>query len=175
MLHPPDPPLADGVILLRPFEDRDVDAIYAACQDPEIQRFIPVPRPYRREDAVAYVERTKRQWSDGSKAAFAIVDAQDPSLLLGAINVAISGAVGNSGYWVAPRARGRGIARRALGLLTDWGLGKLGLGLILLEIRPENQRSIRVAEACGYHRSGRIDVNTETGKKGGLIFTRMAA
>ncbi len=175
MLEPPDPPLTDGVIVLRPFVPGDADAIYRACQDPEIQRFIPVPRPYRREDAEAYVERTQRQWADGSKAAFAIADAADPDVVLGAINVAISGAVGNSGYWVAPTARGRSVARRALRLLTEWALGPLGLGVVLLEIRPENERSIRVAEACGYHRAGRIDVNTETGKKGGLIYTRLAA
>ncbi|MCX7621323.1 MAG: GNAT family N-acetyltransferase [Acidimicrobiales bacterium] len=174
MLRPPDPPLSDGVITLRPFEDSDVDTIYDACQDPEIQRFIPVPRPYRRDDAVAYVRRTQRQWADGSKAAFAIVDANDPTTVLGAINVAISGSVGNSGYWITPAARGRGIATRALRLLTGWALGELGLGVVLLEIRPDNDRSIRVAQACGYHYAGRLDVNTATGKKGGLIFTRMA-
>ena len=48
--HPlpePDPPLSDGVVTLRTFGPDDADQIFAACQDPIIQRYIPVPRPYR--------------------------------------------------------------------------------------------------------------------------------
>jgi RimJ/RimL family protein N-acetyltransferase len=174
-LHPPDPPLTDGVVTLRPFSDADVEQITASCQDPEIQRFIPIPRPYQRADAEAYVRRTERQWAEGTKAAFAIVDASDLRMLLGAINVAINGAVGNSGYWVAPWARGRGIAGRALRLLTDWAFASVGLGVILLEIRPENAASIAVATRSGYHRAGEIDVNVETGEHNGLIFSRLAS
>ena len=37
----------------------------------------------------------------------------DDTRLLGAINVAVVGAAGNSGYWVAPAARGHQVARRA--------------------------------------------------------------
>lgn len=173
-LHPPDPPLTDGVIVLRPFTDADVEQIWSACQDPQIQRFIPVPRPYERADAEAYVRRTQRQWAEGTKAAFAIADADDPTVLLGAINVAINGAVGNSGYWVIPTGRGRGIASRALRLLTDWAFSSLGLGVILLEIRPENAASIAVARRAGYHHAGEIDVNLHTGEKDGLIFSRLA-
>lgn len=173
-LLPPDPPLGDGVIRLRPLVPGDVDALTRSGNDPEVQRFIPVPRPYRRADGEAYVARTIREWAEGTKAAFAIVEGTDDELV-GVINVALSGAVGNSGYWVAPGARGRGVARRALTLVTEWAFSALGLGVILLEIRPENAGSRRVAEAAGYHEAGRIDVNTATGKKGGLIYTRLAS
>ncbi|MEJ5253723.1 MAG: GNAT family N-acetyltransferase [Acidimicrobiales bacterium] len=173
-LQPPDPPLTDGVIVLRPFSDADVEQIRSACQDPQIQRFIPIPRPYERAHAEAYVRRTRQQWAEGTKAAFAIVDAADPAVLLGAINVAINGAVGNSGYWVTPEGRGRGIASRALRLLTNWAFSTLGLGVILLEIRPENAASIAVARRAGYHHAGEIDVNLQTGEEHGLIFARLA-
>ena len=44
--------LTDGVITLRPPEPGDVDAIYEACQDPEIQRWtgVPVAVPARARD-----------------------------------------------------------------------------------------------------------------------------
>jgi RimJ/RimL family protein N-acetyltransferase len=175
VLAPPDPPLTDGVVVLRPFEDGDIDAVFEACQDPLVQQFIPIPRPYRREDAQEYVHRTKRDWVDNTKAAFAIVAADARDELLGAINVAVVGSAGNSGYWVTPEARGRGVATRALRLLTDWAFGSVGLGVIILEIRPENVGSMQVAARAGYHRAGRIDVNHRTGDKGGLIFSRLAS
>jgi len=174
VLAPPSPELTDGVVTLRMWRDADIDQIFAACQDERIQRFLPLPKPYGRTDAVAYVSRTRRQWSEGSKAAFAITDAEDHETVLGAVNLAIAGMVGNAAYWVLREARGRGVARRALALLTDWALGTLDLGVVLLEIRPENEASRAVALACGYHETGRLDVNTQTGERENLLFSRLA-
>jgi RimJ/RimL family protein N-acetyltransferase len=172
-LHPPDPPLSDGVVLLRPVDEDDVDQICSACQDERLQRFIPVPRPYTRRDAEDYVARAQRQWTSGEKAAFAVTDPEHPATLLGVISLSIAGGTGNSGYWMAPGWRGRGMARRALGLITDWAFSTLELAVILLEINEHNTASMEVARAVGYHQAGRIDVNTETGKRGGLIFSRL--
>jgi len=36
----PDPPLSDGVVVLRPDTSVDVPARVAICQDPEISRWI---------------------------------------------------------------------------------------------------------------------------------------
>jgi RimJ/RimL family protein N-acetyltransferase len=175
LLEVPAPPLADDVIVLRPFADADADQLTQACQDPLIQKFIPIPRPYTGTDATAYIDRTKAQWVDGSKAAFAIARADDPAIVLGAINVAIFEAVGNAGYWVAPHARGQGIATRALFLLTDWVFDQLGLGVLLLEIRPDNPSSLHVAHTVGFHDAGQIDVNTQTGERFGRILVRLAS
>ena len=163
------------MVLLRPWEEADVGQLVEACGDEATHRYIALPEPYTRTDAEAYVARAGREWRDGSKAAFAIVEAGDPERVLGAINVAVFGGVGNSAYWVAPGARRSGVATRALRLLTGWAEGALGLGVILLEIREENEASKAVATAAGYHQSGRIDANTVTGKKGGLIYTRLAS
>ena len=39
--------LSDGTVTLRPWQADDAPAVHAACQDPEIQHWIPViPRPY---------------------------------------------------------------------------------------------------------------------------------
>ncbi len=173
-VHPPTPALTDGVVTLRPWRADDLDQLVAACQDPAIARFIPIPVPYTVADGRAYLERTSREWASGAKAAFAIVAADDDTRLLGAINVAIVGAAGNSGYWVAPAARGHQVARRALRLLTDWAFAELDLGVIILEIRAENPASMAVAIACDYREAGRLDVNLATGTKGGLIFSRLA-
>jgi RimJ/RimL family protein N-acetyltransferase len=171
----PDPLLADDVVLLRPWEPDDVEQILAACQDAAIQRFIPIPRPYGRADAEGYVARTQRQWGEGSKAAFAIVERDDPDHLLGAINVAVFGAVGNSAYWVAPDARGRGIAPRALRLLTGWALGPVGLGVLLLEVHPDNAASLHVAREAGFTDAGQIEVADPAGGRVHRILVLLAS
>lgn len=170
----PEPPLSDGVIVLRAWHDEDVDPLVAACQDAAIQQFIPIPRPYHRDHAVNYVEHTRRQWDEGTKAAFAVADASDQKRLLGAIDVAIFGATGNAAYWVAPAARRSGVAVRALRLLTDWALDELRLALVMLEIRPENLASQHVAERAGFHVVGHLDVNDVTGDRDSLIYSRLA-
>jgi RimJ/RimL family protein N-acetyltransferase len=173
-LTPPNPALTDGTITLRLWDPADIEQVTEACQDPDIQRFLPVPRPYRRIDALAYVERTHRQWWEGSKAAFAIVPADRPAEVLGAINLAVAGSTGNAAYWVAPGARGRSVAASALGLLTRWAFEVVGLAVIILEIDPTNMASQGVARAAGYHEAGHLDVNTATGERDHLIWSRLA-
>ncbi len=51
--------LTDGVVTLRAWAPGDAPAVFAACQDPEIQRFLPVPRPYT--EAVARHRRAEHR------------------------------------------------------------------------------------------------------------------
>ena len=69
--------LNDGTITLRPWRADDVAFLCRACQDEAIHRFIALPSPYSDADARAYVARTEREWADGSKAAFAVVEPTD--------------------------------------------------------------------------------------------------
>jgi RimJ/RimL family protein N-acetyltransferase len=71
------PSLADPVLLLRVPEARDIDAITAACQDPDIPRFTRIPSPYDRSHAELWVARAGGGWEAGTEAAFVIVDARD--------------------------------------------------------------------------------------------------
>jgi RimJ/RimL family protein N-acetyltransferase len=70
------------------------------------------------------------------------------------VKLDLDGAQGELGYVVAPAARGRGVASRAVGLLTEWGLGELGLHRVELRIDPANAASSRVAERNGYRLEG---------------------
>jgi len=49
------PVLSDGVVTLRELVRDDVDAVFAACQDPEIPRFTTVPSPYLWEHVESFV------------------------------------------------------------------------------------------------------------------------
>jgi RimJ/RimL family protein N-acetyltransferase len=57
------------------------------------------------------------------------------------------------GYWVAPEARGKGIATRAVRAAVEAAF-EAGLGRIELLAEPENPASQRVAQAAGFQREG---------------------
>jgi RimJ/RimL family protein N-acetyltransferase len=139
--------LRDGDLVLRPFTLDDVPAIARACQDPEIQRWIPViPRPYTEEDARTFV------LADDLGHQFAITES---ATLAGSIGMRVNQfRVGHIGYWCAPEARARGLTTRALRLVSRWGLEELGLGRVELITDPDNTASQRVAEKVGFRREG---------------------
>ena len=137
--------LRDGDLVLRSFTIEDVPAITRACQDPEIQRWIPViPRPYTDEDARSFVT------ADDLGHQFAIVDRGE---LVGSIGMRVNQfETGHVGYWCAKEARGRGLTPRALRLVARFGLEELGLGRLELITDPDNHASQRVAEKVGFRR-----------------------
>ena len=61
---------------------------------------------------------------------------------------------GYIGYWIDSRVAGRGVTPTAVAMLTDHALLDMELHRIEINIRPENQASIRVVEKLGYHREG---------------------
>ncbi len=155
-LAPPNPPLSDGVITLRPFRADDAPAIVSACQDPEIQRWIPIiPVPYAEVDARGFILMTLEAWHEGTGYEFAIADAATDRYI-GSIGLHLGPNARRHavGYLVAPEARGRGVAVRALRLVTRWGFDQLGIQRLALWTLPGNIRSQRVAEKAGFRFEG---------------------
>jgi RimJ/RimL family protein N-acetyltransferase len=137
-------------IVLRPWREEDVPAIHAACQDPEIQRWIPlVPRPYTLEDARAFVADELGL----GPHQYAIVE---DGRVVGSIGMRVDeqSLRGHIGYWCAREARGREVVTRALRRLCRYGFEELGLARLELITDPDNAASRRVAEKVGFRREG---------------------
>jgi RimJ/RimL family protein N-acetyltransferase len=152
------PDLRDDVIALRLPEERDVDAIVDACQDPEIPRYTRVPSPYRREHAETFLENNRKAWSasdDTTELSF-VVTERGADRVLGAIGLKRFPARGAAevGYWLAADARGNGHISRAVRLVARWALVDLGFARLELFTEPDNAPSQRVAERCGFTREG---------------------
>ncbi len=144
------PTLTDGTITLRAPRLADVDRITAAAQDLETQRWaLALPRPYRREHAEQFVEHSAAEAVAGTGYSYVAADERDR--VVGALRV---GAEGEIGYWVAPDARGRGVATRMVTLLRDWAHERLGLQRLIMQIHPDNLVSCRVAEKVGFEDTG---------------------
>ncbi len=143
--------------MLRLPRDTDAPAIAAACADPEIARWIPVPVPYRLDDARAFVAFTAVGWSSGREPTFVIADAGNRTLL-GTIAIhrrPDEPGKAAVGYWLAPGARGNGAATRAVRLVTRWAFG-VDPALVRLELLTlvGNDASGRVAIRAGFAREG---------------------
>ena len=139
----------DGVVSLRRWREDDVDAIVAACQDTEIHHWIPLPQPYLREHALAFV---RGEVEGIGEDQFAIVE---DGRAVGSIGMGVNRSrSGHIGYWCAREARGRGVTTRALRLLSRHGFEERGLLRLELITDPDNHGSQRVAEKVGYRREG---------------------
>ncbi|MGH7904235.1 MAG: GNAT family N-acetyltransferase [Candidatus Dormibacteraceae bacterium] len=160
---PPDPPLTDGEVLLRPWRGSDLPALVAALQDPEIPRWTRVPTPYTGADAGRFLSLAAAGWEATPPTAcpFAIVSARTEGLLGGIGLRFFARGVGEVGYWVARPSRRRGIATRAVRLLAPWALRTFDLARLQLTTAPENAASQGVALRSGFSREGTLRSWTE--------------
>jgi RimJ/RimL family protein N-acetyltransferase len=146
--------LTDGVVTLRGWRRDDASAVFAACQDPLIVRFIPIPQPYTEAVAAEYVQMAAAETVAGTAAHFAIADAIDDTVLGSISRHPLRGHHASFGYWLAPGARGRGVATRALRLIADCTLATTEVIRLELYTENENEASGRVAERAGFVREG---------------------
>ena len=148
--------LADGDIRLDPITAEHASAMDALARDEDVARFTRVPDPVPEGFGERWVERYTRGRDEGTNAGFVIVDAENGSVLgmMGLVKLDLEAQEAEAGYIVASRARGRGIATRALRLLTAWTFEELLLERIELLIDVENPASEVVAQRCGYTREG---------------------
>jgi ribosomal-protein-alanine N-acetyltransferase len=140
--------LEDGDVTLRPLAEADDPALAVAARDPVVLYYTSIPENYTEEHAREFIARGGNN--------YAIVDTETDKLL---------GVVGfkthdhsraHFGYWVAKEARDRGVATRALRLLSVWAVEEHGFARLQLIVEPENLASIRVAERAGFRREARL-------------------
>lgn len=157
--------LTDGFVRLRPLRAGDAPAIHAACVDPETQRFtVSLPDPYGLEDAEEFIRLAQVWAAEGREQTFAIVEPPADEWL-GTISLRF-GDRPSVGYMTAPAARGRGLATRALTLVSRWAIAEHGVERLELTTHPENVASQRVAEKAGFVREGVLRDYLVSGRDG---------
>lgn len=147
--------LCDDNLLLRPLQPDDAVALWHAAQDEAIALYTSIVWPFTLAAAHELIADAHGTWSAGTAARFAIIDttvANSP-LFAGTaslLHIYPERSDAEIGYWLSPVARGRGLARRAVALLTAWGFDVLGLQRLHLGVDPPNTPSHTVATANGY-------------------------
>jgi RimJ/RimL family protein N-acetyltransferase len=149
------PKLGDGDLTLEPL-DRSLagEMRWLLDPDPDIAAFTYIPTVPDEAFIEQWLGRYEEGWETGERAGFAI-RAEGAAVGFAAfVRLDLDAAQGELGYVVASHGRGRGLAGRAVSLLTGWGLDGLGLERIELRIDPRNAASERVAERAGYTKEG---------------------
>ncbi|KQQ68654.1 GNAT family N-acetyltransferase [Microbacterium sp. Leaf320] len=152
-------------------DETDIDAITAACQDPEIPRWTTVPSPYTREHGEGYVRLIGEWWADGSQTIWCAYRDGElvASIGLHHITEHHTGGYAEIGYWVAAPARGNGYLVEAARAVVDWGFTELGLARIGWRAVAGNVPSARAARALGFRYEGlaRQALTSERGRDDG--------
>jgi len=143
------PRLDDGAVTLRLPGEQDSAAIERGIHDPDVIRAFGHPT----FSAEQLLELNRGRWDRGEAATFAICDQADECLGHVFVNLTAERR-GSVGYWLLPEARGKGIATRAVRLVSRWALHDVGLGRLGLLTEPSNVGSLRVAERSGFKREG---------------------
>ncbi len=136
---------------LRAFGEDDIPAVTRACADPLTQQWLPIPRPYTREDAAMWIAGQAVARDSGGEVRWAVT-LQDSGALVGAVGLVRTdwtARVTEVGYWAVPEHRGHGYITAAAGAISEWALQQ-GMERVELLAATENLASNRVAVAAGY-------------------------
>ena len=126
--------------------------MFAARQDNAIQTYLAgMPVPFTWNDARRYVAFDMDQPN-----RFVIADSSGGALL-GSIWLDGPRGVPEIGFWLAPNARGRGIASRAAAALARWAVDVQGASTVELVTHPMNAAAQAVAIRAGFIASGVVE------------------
>lgn len=148
--------LTTARLLLRTVGPQDTDAVYAAAQDPDIQRWTTVPSPYLPEHAQGFTEElVPGGWSNGSMFTFGVfLRAGDLAGMLG-ITMRAPGEA-EIGYWAAKEHRGNGYITEAAVAAARWAFTRMSVDRLEWRAEVGNKASRAVAERAGFTLEGTL-------------------
>jgi len=144
---------------LRPFRPDDFEAHAAICADPEVMRFIRAGA-ITRADAWWQLARYMGHWQLRGYGLWAVVERATGRLVghLGFLDP--EGGHGFEMGWALARdAWGKGYALEGTRAALDVAFTALDRDHVVCLIRPDNTRSIRLAERLGARLEGAIEEN----------------
>ena len=143
--------LTDGVVVLRPLEERDRSAVLETMRDEVVRRWLNMP-PHPSDSDFATLLRTTREGAATGARYDLTVEVDDE-----AVGAVVASRRPRDNYELAylagARGRGRGYMVRAVRLVCDW-LFAQGIGRLEVRTHPENVASQKLAERCGFVREG---------------------
>jgi RimJ/RimL family protein N-acetyltransferase len=150
------PELVTERLLLRGLEVSDFDAYAAICADPEVRRYLGDGRPLERPAAWREMAVLLGHWGLRGFGQWALVERRSGALVGRAGLWQPEGWPGLEVGWVLGRAYwGQGFATEAALAALRHAFEGLGAPRVISLIRPDNERSLRVADRLGerYERS----------------------
>jgi ribosomal-protein-alanine N-acetyltransferase len=153
------PTLQDGLITLRPANEKDIPEVYRACQDPLIPKFTTVPTDYTMADATFFIrDKGPAHFLAKKELLFVITHGYlSEALFSGVISfhtINLDNHAAELGYWIAAPMRGKGIGTSAAKIITEYGFATMGFRRIEALVDGANQASQALLTAAGYELEG---------------------
>jgi ribosomal-protein-alanine N-acetyltransferase len=164
-LENPQPTLTDGVVLLRAWEERDLQLLEEGSRDDYVALIEHLPVPFTEAGGRGWIEAQRARLVDGRGWSFAIVDVESGEPLGGAgISFRHPPGAAEPGVWIVEHGRNRGLAERATKLICHWALtADAGIARVQATVEPWNAASQRVLEKLGFQREGLLRAYTSYG------------
>lgn len=166
-------------VVLRPLAKKDFAAyIGAFAEDPDLANMLGVEDDPTEE---SLRDQLERDWIEPPMLRvfeWVIADAKTDEFLG---TIMLHSCFWNwrraeTGFWIAPNARGRGVLSEALSLVLDWCFGEAGLERMELTALPENQIVPKIAQKFGYVYEGTLRKrNFERGRRVDLLIWGLLA
>ncbi|MFF4471255.1 GNAT family N-acetyltransferase [Streptomyces sp. NPDC001599] len=143
-------------LVLRTVGPRDAEAVYAAAQDPDIQRWTTIPSPYLPEHARGFTEQMVPDgWANDSMFTFGLF--LPPGDLVGMLAVTmISLGTGEIGFWGTKEHRGRGYITEASVTAARWAFTERAVDRLEWRAEVGNTASRAVAQRAGFTIEGTL-------------------
>jgi RimJ/RimL family protein N-acetyltransferase len=152
------PTLQYGLVTLRPSEEKDIDSIFNACQDPLIPAFTTLPAAYTIDHAIDFVRSDPFSFAERREFRFVVDYGNgDDVKFAGVISlhtINIKNHTAEIGYWLEKSMRGKGIGTIAAKMITDYGFRTLGFRRIDGLADVDNTASQKLLTSAGYQKEG---------------------
>ncbi|MEV0593537.1 GNAT family N-acetyltransferase [Nonomuraea cavernae] len=147
---PDDVHLTGSGLILREWAEQDVPAMSELFDEPAVARWTPLRSPFDQSAARAYLDVARQRRTDRRRLQLAITT--DGGRPLGEILLFVTGEPGEVelAYAVGAAHRGRGLAGRAVQLITAYAYDPLAATRVLLRIAAGNTASAAVARSAGF-------------------------
>jgi ribosomal-protein-alanine N-acetyltransferase len=132
----------------------DLDALHTIFSDPEVSRFLAIPRHLDRVDTQRFLDSIHEGFRTGSLYQWCI---EHTGLLAGTCTL---GGIdwenrrAEIGFAPARTSWGQGLMPEALRALIEHAFGPLNLHRIEADVDPRNEASVRLLEKLGFRREG---------------------
>ncbi|MFJ7235531.1 GNAT family N-acetyltransferase [Streptomyces olivaceus] len=143
-------------LVLRTVGSQDTEAVYAAAQDPDIQRWTTIPSPYLLEHARNFTEQAVPDgWANDSMFTFGLfLPDGDLAGMLGVTMISLG--VGEIGFWGAKEHRGHGYVTEAAVTVSRWAFTERAVDRLEWRAEVGNTASRAVARRAGYTMEGTL-------------------
>jgi RimJ/RimL family protein N-acetyltransferase len=138
-------------VRLREWADADLADLVALYDDPEMARWTPVASPFDLHAARAYLAAAREGRDEGRKVQLAVTT--DGNLPRGEVLLFRSASDERDlelAYGVGSAHRGRGLAGRAVRLVSEYAVREIRPRRVVLRIDAANAASEAVARSCAF-------------------------